>query len=114
MELHKLLKRQLNRSGLDTENIPATADAWHDFLKHISRSYIEADQDRYIVERSLEISSKEMSEVYAELANEREKLQAALSEGAIFLDVKWQVKSANEMAENILGQPEEQLRNKHY
>lgn len=60
MQLHKILKRQLSRLGLSEDKLPADAKTWGDLIKHINQSYVEADQERYLLERSMEISSREM------------------------------------------------------
>jgi PAS domain S-box-containing protein len=61
MQYHKLLRRQLKRLGLE-ENLP-TAEEWAAFKKTISKTYTENDQERYLLERSMEISSEEMLEI---------------------------------------------------
>jgi len=60
MELHKLLARQLNRSSLSLTEFPRTQESWEAFLDKVNRSYTEADQERYLLERSMEISSNEL------------------------------------------------------
>ncbi|HQU85461.1 MAG TPA: EAL domain-containing protein [Pyrinomonadaceae bacterium] len=64
--LHSLLKRQLKKCGADALNLP-TFEQWREFLNRVDRFYTEADQERYLLERSLEISSKEMQDVYEQL-----------------------------------------------
>ncbi|WLT31832.1 PAS domain S-box protein [Geothrix sp. PMB-07] len=64
--LHSLLQRQLKRSGLDADALPEGSPL-RDLLERISRSYAEADQDRYTLERSLAVSSEEMRTLYEEL-----------------------------------------------
>ncbi len=84
MELHSVLLRQLKRLGLGPDT-PPTGEAWAELLTRMSRFYTDADQERYTLERSLAISSKEMRELYDELkrttegalAEERDKLRAS-------------------------------------
>lgn len=57
--MHRVLQRQLRKLGLKEKNIPAQAQ-WERFLELISDSYQQADDDRYLLERSLQISSDEM------------------------------------------------------
>lgn len=64
--IHPLLNRQLKRVKLDKDN-PPSLEAWHDFLQRINRTYIESDQERYLLERSLSISSEEMQATYEQL-----------------------------------------------
>ena len=60
MELHQLLTRQLSRLGLNTDALPSDLNQWLTLLEKISKAYTEADQERYMVERSMEISSREL------------------------------------------------------
>ena len=68
MERHKLLNRQLKRLGLG-DTVP-TQNEWEEFKKIISKTYIESDQERYLLERSMELSSEELLDI-------NEKLQSA-------------------------------------
>lgn len=64
--IHSLLNRQLKKIKGDKDTPPALAE-WQDFLQRINRTYIEADQERYLLERSLAISSQEMQTTYEQL-----------------------------------------------
>lgn len=77
---HSLLKRQLKKSRLSGEAVPKF-DAWQEFLKYVEKAYVEADKERYLVERSLVISSQEMQEVYKQL-RESENRYALSAKGA--------------------------------
>jgi signal transduction histidine kinase/ActR/RegA family two-component response regulator len=85
--MHNLLSRQLRRVGLD-EATPPTLEQWPQLLERIDRAYAQIDQDRYLLERSLAISSEEMRQLNdslrrasdSELAVERDKLQRAKEE----------------------------------
>jgi signal transduction histidine kinase/ActR/RegA family two-component response regulator len=57
---HATLNRQLKRLHLTRENPPKTAEEWTSFLATIDSTYSQNDQDRYLVERALEVSSEEM------------------------------------------------------
>ncbi len=72
--LHNLLRRQLRRLGLAPGRVPP-ADAWRTLLEQVSQSYGAADQDRYLLERSQDISSREMQELYDALHHERDTLE---------------------------------------
>jgi len=56
--MHKLLERQLKKSG-------AVVD--EKFLELVNQAYIDSDEDRKLLESSLEISSNEMRELYDNL-----------------------------------------------
>src|SRR5262245_51627447 len=91
--VHPLLKRQLRKSGLPEELDGSFDGAWLKLLRHVNNAYLEADQDRYTLERSISISSREMQALYRDLkysqlllAQERDRLDGIL--GAL-KDVVW-------------------------
>lgn len=61
--IHKLLKRQMKKCEVLDETMPS-AKQWELFLSRTSRAYTEIDQERYLLERSLTISSSEMQKIY--------------------------------------------------
>jgi signal transduction histidine kinase/CheY-like chemotaxis protein len=71
---HPLLERQLKRLGLTAESLPAPVA---ELLELVDRTYRTADQDRYLLERSLTISSREMQSLYEAL---REASESRVSE----------------------------------
>ncbi len=112
-EPHGLLARQLRRlaidprRGIDAVQLAALID-------RVSRTYEAADQDRYLLERSLEISSREMAQVYEELrsssetalASQRDKLRSILdcaAEGIVTTDATGCIETFNRAAERMFG-----------
>ena len=73
MRPHRLLDRQLRKLGLKNGTPPASSDLWHALLDRISTTYAESDEDRYLLERSLSISSREMRELSQALQSNLEK-----------------------------------------
>jgi PAS domain S-box-containing protein len=69
MEMHKLLLRQINRYDLDVNSLPTDQEQWKNFIERINNSYIEADQERYLLERSMDISSRELLDLNEKLEN---------------------------------------------
>ncbi|KGP63080.1 ATPase [Legionella norrlandica] len=67
MEIHRLLQRQLNKFGIKPDELPHNLENWMEFILHINKTYNENDQDRYLLERSIDISSKEMRETNSKL-----------------------------------------------
>lgn len=61
--MHRLLNRQLRKLGLDAKHTPDAA-SWAKLLPIIGRTYLDADLERYTLERSLAISSEEMQALY--------------------------------------------------
>jgi diguanylate cyclase (GGDEF)-like protein/PAS domain S-box-containing protein len=119
--VHKILERQLKRLSIAPGH-GINDDEWQEFLNLIDRVYAQADQDRYLLERSLAISSKEMQALYEK--QERESSRALkLSEGryrslfenahdSIFIiDAQTrQIVDANHIAATRLGYSDEELR----
>lgn len=68
--IHRLLQRQLKALSLD-ETSPPDLKAWRELLRRISCAYSESDQERYLLERSLVISSREMQERWEALEAQR-------------------------------------------
>jgi len=62
--MNKLLARQLRRCYGDAKQIPKELDK---FLEVVNETYDHHDQNRDLIERSLEISSEELSGVNSEL-----------------------------------------------
>ena len=58
--MHPLLKRQLTRLGLDDATAPSSLECWQQLLERVSQSYLESDQGRELLERSIALSSREM------------------------------------------------------
>jgi C4-dicarboxylate-specific signal transduction histidine kinase len=72
-ELHKLLLRQLKLNFLGTDQPPVDLNQWQNFLECVHKVYTGSDNDRYLLERSLELSSKEMQERLQALDLEKAK-----------------------------------------
>ena len=115
--MDKLIQRQLRRANLANEALPTDLGAWQGFLDRISRSYEEHGLDRYLLERSLEVSSREMQALYDELrrssasavAAERDKLVAIIGgfrDGFCSLDPDGHLVGMNPASESLLGERE--------
>lgn len=85
MKWHRLLERQITRY-LERENLPLPVSK---LLNVINNAYFQADRDRELLERSLEITSQELSERNAELQQQLQAIgqtQKALSESHSLLE----------------------------
>ncbi len=111
--MHPLLARQLKKAGLNELVSPQPeSDMWQGLLGRVSQSYTEADQDRYLLERSLSISSREMQELSGNLRAERDRLSAilrSLGDGLCELDPEGHVLFINPQGEQLLGWAEGEL-----
>ena len=57
--LHRILARQLRRLGLAPDRASSVA-SWRVFLNTLDTAYPETEDERYALERSIDISSREM------------------------------------------------------
>ena len=76
---HALLGRQLRRLELGPEAPPDLA-GWQAFIDRVSRAYGEADEDRYLMERSQALASDEMAVLNEALRQERDLLETRVAE----------------------------------
>ena len=72
--MHPLLARQLDRLGLGPDT-PPDAEAWARLIGRIDGAYTQADQARTMVERSMEISSREMQGLHDRLRRVNDALE---------------------------------------
>lgn len=94
-ELHRLLRRQLRRHFGSTA-VPSELES---FLQDVNRAYQESDQDRGMLERSLELSSRELFQANSEM---RVLLQAIpdrfcrINTEGLILSVRGEVKDTSD------------------
>lgn len=123
--MHRLLKTQLRRLRIDPEQGPQSPEQWTALLGRIGSAYEEADQDRYTLERSLDVSSREMHELYdalrasseSQLAAERDRLKAVIAsvgDGLCLLDPDHQVLLANPESLRLLAAEELDLLGRNF
>lgn len=65
--MHRVLERQLRRLGLSPEELPDDLLVWHRLLEKVEGFYADFDQNRYLTERSMRLSSAEMDHLYHEV-----------------------------------------------
>jgi two-component system NtrC family sensor kinase len=110
--MHSVLQRQLGRLDLGEVQAPDPT-AWAEFLRLVEAAYRGHDRDRYLLERSMTLSSTEMRDLHTELRRDPERLTAvidSLDRGLIVLDRDFQVELANPEAARIVGVPPQELR----
>ena len=109
-----LLLRQLRRAGLSPDTPPSAVQQWQELLGHITRAYAQHREDRYLLERSLDVSSREMQDLYDDLrraretdvARERDKLRAIIDgfrDAFCILDREGHIEGLNPAAESLMG-----------
>ncbi len=103
--MHPLLQRQLKRCFADT--LPE-GDGLHRFVQMVDAAYTHADADRAIVERSMEISSRELharnDKIAAAEKNFRQIFEN-VSEGIFQIETDGKLLSANPAMATIFGYP---------
>jgi PAS domain S-box-containing protein len=113
---NRLLQRQLKKLKIDVDQAPDIKE-WRAFLEGVKRSYEEADNDRYLLERSLAISSREMQELYENLKHSSEERYKVIFEGvqdAIFVETpEGEIINCNSRACEMFGYDREQLLSKN-
>jgi diguanylate cyclase (GGDEF)-like protein/PAS domain S-box-containing protein len=77
--LHPLLRRQLRRLGIDPTDLSAVPPAWGQLLERVSNAYGDVDQERYLLERSQNLASREMGALYADLKASQARLSSLVS-----------------------------------
>jgi len=102
--MHSLLQRQLKKLGLSEDTCPDAA-TWKQLLHRLTLTYEESDEDRYTLERSLMISSREMQEMYANRArlDANFKVLVESSPDAIFVRNGDVICYANQRMASLLG-----------
>ena len=81
--MNKLLQRQLQKHFGGAEQVP---ENFTKLLNVISESYDHYEKDRKMIERSIELSSKEMIDLNSQVKNEKEELKKAHKEVKILFD----------------------------
>lgn len=99
--MHKLLERQLKKSRIidHTSILPSQFEM---LLKLVSKAYEDIDQYRYMIERTLEVSSQELDEAYQKIQREQEKIQAVMTDAFLFIDNKGMIITSNPEACRLL------------
>lgn len=69
MDLHPLLRRQLEKGIGKDRDIPSFCDANEAFINLVNESYFDFDEERTLLERSIDISSIEYYEKLDEIKN---------------------------------------------
>ena len=115
--MHKILDRQIKKFFSNVETLPENEK---EFLETISTTYEHFDEDRSLLERSLGLSSKELTEINTKLKEEIGKVNAqavkleensikdeailsSIGDGMIVIDQEGRITVMNNQAEFMLG-----------
>ncbi len=75
--MHRTLARQLRKLGLSSSE-PPSPEVWLRLLERVSEAYTANDEDRYLLERAMKISSSEMRSLMDKLAEKNKRLQTEI------------------------------------
>jgi PAS domain S-box-containing protein len=112
---HQLLERQLRETGLDPAS-PITPEQLRALLERVHRAYQATDEDQYTLQRSMEVSSQEMQDLYARLREERDRFRAIFESapiGILRLDTEQRVLESNANAAGMFGYTTQALEQLH-
>lgn len=104
--MHKILARQLKRLKLNVAS-PPDQQSWQALLDFISQHYQGMDDNHYLMERAVELSSQEMQLLYeqirqtskSQVAAERDKLKSvfeSLSDGVCEVNLEGKINFINQ------------------
>ncbi len=74
-ELDPVLSRQLRKLSLDALDRPPDLETFQQLVRRVNDAYRRANEDRDLLSRSLELSTQEMTQLHAQLAQQRDKLE---------------------------------------
>ena len=111
MALHPLLVRQLKRLGLVGDAQPPLGSGWDALLERVSRAYEEHDQERYLLERSQDLASEEMAQLYATVRADRDSLDHRVREHTAALQLsEARLRSLLSLSADWIWEQDEHLR----
>ncbi len=85
MTVHPVLERQLRRLELATDRPPGL-EAWQSLLDRIGAVYRAADEDRYTLERSLDLSSRDLTTVNEQIRQRLRETETLLAVSQVIGD----------------------------
>ena len=72
-DFERILKRQLRNLELDFSQLPTDLKKWQNFVEKVNTTYIDQKHACYLLERSLDVSSREMQDLYQTIKEESEE-----------------------------------------
>ncbi len=98
--LHRLLKRQVKRHLSDIEALP---EGWKAFLAAVNEAYVQSDEDRDMLERSLELTSHELMQANSQLRAVSDRLINSSRDGIFAFDNHCRITVWNPAMEHFSG-----------
>jgi two-component system, NtrC family, sensor kinase len=105
--MHRLLTRQVKRYLGDLESMP---EGWETFLNAVSDAYEQSDDDRNMMERTVELNSQELIALNSQIRAAIPDTFLRMDKQGVILDYKpGQSKTTYLPASEVMGQPIEQF-----
>jgi signal transduction histidine kinase/CheY-like chemotaxis protein len=104
-QIHPVLARQLRKAGVADLSQPVDPACFAELIRRVSSAYTSADFDRYLLERSIDLSSHEMKDLNDQLQKDRNQLDAllgAIGDGVCSLTTEGLLTWANPAAKKML------------
>lgn len=98
--MHSLLKRQLKRFLGDKAAIPAE---WDGFVEAVDQAYQQFDADRAMLERSLDLSSRELLDAHSDMRSLFECIINSSKDGILAFDLDRRTMAWNPGMESLTG-----------
>ena len=116
--MHRLLERQLRKIGLAPDHPPGTVEEWATLLEQVDKAYEETEQDRRLLERSMNLASEETRDIYERMRASTEERYRNLFEHAndiiYTVDLEGRFTTLNRAAELLVGYDRADLIGRHY
>lgn len=105
VSVHPILLRQIKRAGLTGDTSP-NDEQWRVLIAMISQAYKAGDEERYLMERSLTVSSREMNTLHETLRHQRDYLRTivdSLDDGIMVFDANLTLVELNPEGVRLTG-----------
>jgi diguanylate cyclase (GGDEF)-like protein len=113
---HPLLARQLAACGVSMS--PPTQAQWNEFVERVQQTYQDSDRSTVLLERALEVSTREFSAIHADIqeqaaqsvANSRHRLQLvfdSVTTALVVIERSGRIAAANPEALRLFGDIED-------
>ena len=103
--LHRHLLRQLRKVGASEEQAPSL-ETWRQLLAGVSKTYEDTDRERYTLERSVSLFTKDMAGLNTSLEAERMRMRMLFEQapvGMVRTEVGGPITEVNETFTRMLG-----------
>ena len=108
-DMHNLLRRQLKKQFGEAFIVP---EQWQQFVHAVNDAYVQSDDDRSMLERSLDLSSQELLEANRDLKSILSVLNATIestTDGILVVDLYGKIITFNRKFVDMWNMPSIQI-----